>query len=69
VAAETPETNPEPPLETLSDRELILRIARMVQHLDPMVHEVHQWAGRAAPLLDRFGGFGRAVRKAGARHG
>jgi hypothetical protein len=67
VTAETPGNSPETPLETLSDREILLRIAKIVDHWDPLIHEVHQWAGRAAPLLDRVGGFGRAVRKAGYR--
>jgi hypothetical protein len=55
-------------METLSDRELILRIARMVQHLDPMVHDIHQLTARAAPLLDRFSRGGKLL-FGKARHG
>jgi hypothetical protein len=61
VAEETPGNSPETPLETLSDRELILRIARVAEHLDPMVHEIHQLTARAAPLLDRFAHPGRLI--------
>lgn len=67
MTADSPGTNEETPLETLSDRELILRVARVVDHLDPLVHEIHNWAGQAAPLLKRVGGFRAAVR--GATHG
>jgi hypothetical protein len=63
----TSETGPEPPAETLTDHELLVRIARIVDHLDPLVHEVHNWAAQAAPLLQRFGGFRAAMGKAGRR--
>lgn len=61
MTAETPETNPETPLETLSDRALLLRIARVADHLDGYAHDTHAKVSavlahidRAAPLLDRF---------------
>jgi hypothetical protein len=60
---ETAETGP----ESLSDRELLVRTYKILRHLDPMVHEVHGWAARAAPLLERFGGFKAAVGKAARR--
>ena len=65
MTADSPGTNEKPALETLSDRELILRGVRILEHLDLMVHDVHNWAGRAAPLLDRFGGGFRAALKGG----
>jgi hypothetical protein len=64
----TSETKPETPLESLTDHELLLRLVRVTEHLDPMIHEVHQWAKQAAPLLERFGGFKAAIGKVG-RHG
>jgi hypothetical protein len=58
--AETPP--PVPPDDELTDRELLLRLHRMGQHLDILVHESHQmitdihgWARQAAPLLEQVG--------------
>jgi hypothetical protein len=62
------EANGQTPLESLTDRELLLRLVKHADHLDPLVHEMHQWASQAAPLLERFGGFKAAIGK-GFRHG
>lgn len=52
MVAKTPR---EAPLEDLTDRELLVRIVKVAEHLDPMIHEIHGWASAAAPLLERFG--------------
>jgi hypothetical protein len=41
----------------LTDRQLAEQQLRLLAHLDVMLHEVHQLASRAAPLLDKWGGF------------
>lgn len=72
MADETPRNSGETPLETLSDRELILRGVRILEHLDLMMHDVHNLTGRAAPLLDRFTRGGKLLfgtGKAGKRNG
>jgi hypothetical protein len=48
------ETPRKPKTETLTDRQLLERIDKVAQHIDGMVHEVHQMAARAEPLLKRF---------------
>ena len=40
--------------QTLSDRELLDRLARQVDHLDVMVHEIHQFITVNAPHLERL---------------
>jgi hypothetical protein len=64
----TSEARQERSLEDMTDRELLLRGARVLDHLDVMIHEVHGWAQQAAPLLERFGGFKAAIGK-GFGHG
>lgn len=64
MAEQTPR---ETPIEDLSDRQLLVRVVKIAEHLDIMAHEthgwsrdIHGWAGKAAPLLERFGA-GRAI--------
>ena len=40
--------------QTLSDRELLDRLARQVDHLDVMVHEIHGFIAENRPHLERF---------------
>jgi hypothetical protein len=40
--------------ESISDR--LESISGQLEHLDEMVHEIHQAVSRALPLLDRFTG-------------
>ena len=55
----SPETPPTPAttdeIGALTDRELLVRVAKIADHLDVMVHDIHGWARTAAPLLDRIG--------------
>jgi hypothetical protein len=65
----TTDTPPETPLETLTDHELLVRLAKIADHLDPMVHEIHGLAMRAAPLLNRVPNFKSALNLGGKRRG
>jgi hypothetical protein len=56
---------PNDDLETLSDRELAERIARQLDHLDCMLHEVCQFLDEHKPALNRALGMldaGRSMR-------
>ena len=67
MADETPATPPAPaPVESLTDRQLLERNTRALEHVDLLVHELHNLAARAAPLLDRVSGLGSVFGK-GAR--
>lgn len=40
-------------MKSLSDRELLERFARQLDHLDLMLHEVHQFITEHKPALDK----------------
>jgi hypothetical protein len=46
---------PNDDLTALSDRQVLERISRQLEHLDPMLHEIHQTLRDHKPLLDRLG--------------
>lgn len=49
MAAETITANHE--LATLSDRELLERVCRQLDHLDEVIHEVSRFHAELAPLI------------------
>jgi hypothetical protein len=42
---------PNDQLDTLSDRELLVRVIRQLDHIDTAVHQVQQFQGALKPLL------------------